>query len=100
MHTMTPARRAALRKAQLASAAKRRKYGVGYAAKRGATRGFQRGAANASAAFHSPSNRAKFKKGAKRIAKTGAVAAAGTALAVGAYGAGLGYSKYRKEGAS
>jgi hypothetical protein len=33
-HNMTPARRAALRKAQLASAAKRRKYGVGSQAKR------------------------------------------------------------------
>jgi hypothetical protein len=36
-HTMTPARRAALRKAQLASARRRRKGGVGSAVKRSAS---------------------------------------------------------------
>ena len=45
-HVMTPARRAALRKAQLASAAKRRKYGVGYSARRSVKQSFQAGRAN------------------------------------------------------
>jgi hypothetical protein len=36
-HVMTPSRRAALRKAQLVSARKRRRHGLGYDAKRGAS---------------------------------------------------------------
>lgn len=47
-HRMTPARRAALRKAQLASARKRRKNGVGSQVRRASNQSFQRARANAS----------------------------------------------------
>lgn len=78
-HVMTPARRAALRKAQLVSARKRRKHGLGYSAKRAGRQTLSTARAGGSLAtrravrkFNSPANR----RIARHVA-VGAVAAGG-----------------------
>lgn len=83
--SFTPARAAALRKAQLASAAKRRKYGVGYQAGR-ATRQFgQRQAANFAVKRHVGSKgfSPKAKKALKYTAIGAGVGAVGLAAVAG-----------------
>lgn len=67
-YVSTPARRAALRRAQLISAQKRRKYGVKYQTKNAVRQGY---------------TRAKLNK--KKTVKYAAITLAGTAVAVGAY---------------
>lgn len=83
-HVMTPARRAALRKAQLASAAKRRRGGVGSSAKRAVRQkaGYARASASVATRRHVGSK--GFKSKAKKAAKYTAIG-----LGVGAVGAGL-----------
>ena len=69
-YVLTPARRAALRRAQLISAQKRRKYGVGYQAKNVARQQVQKA-------------RRKPRKWAKDTARGATVAVAGAALYAG-----------------
>jgi hypothetical protein len=82
-HAMTPARRAALRKAQLASAAKRRKYGVGSQVRRAGRQSFQRAGASAQVAARRHVGSKGFQRGAKKAAKYTAVGL-GAAAVVGA----------------
>jgi hypothetical protein len=85
IHTMTPARRAALRKAQLASAAKRRRHGTVGGAIRRATR--QRAGyvgASANVAFRHNAKSRDFSGKAKKGLKYAAIGL-GAAAAVGTY---------------
>ena len=87
-HVMTPARRAALRKAQLASAAKRRRGGVGSAAKRAVSQkaGYYGASANVAARRHVGSK--GFKQGAKKALKYTAIAGAAGGIGAAAIVAG------------
>lgn len=82
-HVMTPARRAALRKAQLVSARNRRKRGVKSELKRAGRQTLSTARASGSLArrsavkrFNSPANKAKRSKGYRRVGKGLAVGAA------------------------
>lgn len=70
-HRMTPARRAALRKAQLASARKRRKRGVGSAVNRSVRQGASRTRASAALTVN---NKQKRRKAIRRVSAGVAVA--------------------------
>jgi hypothetical protein len=101
-HVMTPARRAALRKAQLASAAKRRRGGVGSAARRavGQKAGYARASASVATRRHVGSKgfQRKVKKGVKYTAiGLGAAAAIGAGYGgtAGGFAAHKTYKTYR-----
>lgn len=84
-HVMTPARRAALRKAQLASAAKRRRGGVGSAARRavGQKAGYAKASTQVAVRRHVGSK--GFQKKAKTAAKYTAIGLGAAAVVGGAY---------------
>ena len=86
-HVMTPARRAALRKAQLASARKRRRRGVISSAKRAVRQKGQYAKASASVARNRHVGKKKLNTRAKRVLKYAAGGAAIGAAAGAAYGA-------------
>lgn len=83
-HRMTPARRAALRKAQLASAAKRRRKS-GNSASKSVRRAARQKARYYSSSARLPKNKKRIKKIVKRTAIAGAVGYGGLAVAAGAY---------------
>src|SRR4051812_37132495 len=87
VHTMTAARRAALRKAQLASARKRRRYGPVAAARKatGQRAGYAANSAKlkARSAYKSPKNRKRAKGFVKKVGKGAAIGVGvGTASAL------------------
>lgn len=87
-HVMTPARRAALRKAQLASAARRRRGGVGAQAKRAIRQKGQYAAASTQVAARRHVGSQGFKKNVKKGLKYTAYGLGGAAvIAAGAAGA-------------
>lgn len=100
-HTMTPGRRAALRKAQLASARKRRRGGVGSAAKRAVRQRSQYTRASASVASRrvvkKKGFKGKAKKAAKKAVKYTAVGLGAAAVGTGALYGGVAYTKLRAE---
>lgn len=87
-HVMTPARRAALRKAQLASAAKRRRGGVGAAARRAVRQKSQYALASTSVSARRHVGSKGFQKGVKKAAKYTAIGIGGAAVIGGAAYAG------------
>lgn len=85
-HRMTAARRAALRKAQLASARKRRKHGVRSGVKRSISQGRSSAKASASLARRSKNYR-------RHVAKKAVKGAAIAAVAGGVVAGGVGYAR-------